>query len=89
MKFQLFQKRSLGRGWQWRWRLRADNGRIIAASAEGYFNRADAEAGIALVRGTGPLTEVETVPRFKPAPYFRRLPTGGLPGAGPKGGNPR
>lgn len=35
---------------QWRWRLRAANGRIIAESGEGYHNRADCEAAIALVK---------------------------------------
>jgi uncharacterized protein YegP (UPF0339 family) len=33
-----------------RWRLRANNHRVIADSAEGYRNRADCERGIALVR---------------------------------------
>jgi uncharacterized protein YegP (UPF0339 family) len=33
-----------------RWRLRANNHRVIADSAEGYRNRADCEHGIALVR---------------------------------------
>jgi uncharacterized protein YegP (UPF0339 family) len=37
---------------QWRWRLRAANGRIIAESGEGYHNRADCEAAIALVKGS-------------------------------------
>ena len=26
---------------EWRWRVRADNGEIVADSAEGYRNRAD------------------------------------------------
>lgn len=34
---------------EWRWRIRAANGEIIADSAEGYVNRADAEHGLALV----------------------------------------
>lgn len=29
----------------WRWRAVATNGRVVADSAEGYRNRADAEAG--------------------------------------------
>lgn len=34
---------------QWRWRILSKNGRIIADSAEGYVNKADAEAGFELV----------------------------------------
>jgi uncharacterized protein len=37
---------------QWRRRLVAENGRTIADSAEGYHNKADCYAGIALVRGS-------------------------------------
>ena len=36
----------------WRWHLKAANGRIIADSGEGYANRADCLAGIALVKGS-------------------------------------
>ncbi|HEY7037120.1 MAG TPA: DUF1508 domain-containing protein [Thermomicrobiales bacterium] len=35
---------------EYRWRLRARNGRLIADSGEGYHNRADCEHGIDLVR---------------------------------------
>ena len=34
----------------WRWRLVASNGRTIADSGEGYFNKADCLHGIALVK---------------------------------------
>ena len=34
----------------WRWTLYASNGKKIADSAEGYFNKADAENGIGLVK---------------------------------------
>lgn len=34
----------------WRWRVTDDNGNITGDSAEGYKNRADAEAGYANVR---------------------------------------
>ena len=37
---------------QWRWRYIASNGRIIADSAEGYVNRADAERGIAIMKAS-------------------------------------
>ncbi len=35
---------------QWRWRLRAANNRVIADSAESYWNKSDCEAGIVLVK---------------------------------------
>lgn len=35
---------------EWRWQLRAANGRIIADSGEGYHNREDCLHGIALVK---------------------------------------
>lgn len=38
---------------QYRWRLKAINGRIIADSGEGYHNRADCLAGIDLVKKSG------------------------------------
>lgn len=34
----------------WRWRLVAANNRTIADSGEGYYNKADARAGIDLVK---------------------------------------
>lgn len=34
---------------EWRWRIRATNGEIIADSAEGYVDRADCEHGLELV----------------------------------------
>ena len=45
---------------QWRWRLTAANGKIIANSGEGYYNKADCLAAINLVKGTAftPLLEV-------------------------------
>jgi hypothetical protein len=33
-----------------RWRLRANDNRIIAESSEGYFNRSDCENAVILVR---------------------------------------
>lgn len=42
MKFELYRdKKGL-----WRWRLKANNGRIIADSAEGYSRRAAALKGV-------------------------------------------
>ena len=45
---------------QWRWRLIAANGRRIADSAESYWNKADCQAGINLVKGSAnaPVREV-------------------------------
>ena len=34
----------------WRWHLKAANGRIIADSSEGYFNKQDCLNGITLVK---------------------------------------
>lgn len=51
MKFQLFAESRLLRRKQWRWRLKANNGRIIATSGEGYNNKADAIRMLEMVRG--------------------------------------
>ena len=46
MRFELYRDA----GGEWRWRLRVQNGNVIADSAEGYARREDCEHGIALVR---------------------------------------
>ncbi|MCJ2011312.1 YegP family protein [Methylobacterium sp. J-076] len=46
MRFELYRDA----GGQWRWRLRARNGEIVAESGEGYVRREDCEHGIGLVR---------------------------------------
>lgn len=46
MKFLIFKDKS----GEWRWRLKAENGRIIADSGDGYKKRADCENGIRLVK---------------------------------------
>jgi uncharacterized protein YegP (UPF0339 family) len=46
MRFELYQQAN-----QWRWRLRAANGEIIA-SGESYWNRQDAEHAVNLVMDT-------------------------------------
>jgi len=46
MKFQVY-KDKIG---QYRWRLIATNGRVIADSGEGYVNKSDCLAGIQLVK---------------------------------------
>lgn len=53
MKFEIY--RDYAR--EWRWRLKAQNGRTIADSGEGYKYRADCEHGVNLVKGA----PVETV----------------------------
>lgn len=35
---------------EWRWRLKADNNKIIADSGEGYINKQDCLDGIELVK---------------------------------------
>ncbi len=47
--FELFREEGSG---QFRWRLSAANGEIVAAS-EGYHNRQGAEKGIAAVKAVG------------------------------------
>ena len=48
---------------EWRWRLRASNGRIVADSGEGYRRRASAVHAIKRVRamltGDAPVVEVQ------------------------------
>jgi uncharacterized protein YegP (UPF0339 family) len=74
MKFELYQKRSVRGALQWRWRLRAANGKIVASSGEAYFNRADAEAAIELVKSTGSATMVEVLARPLRLPRLREFP---------------
>lgn len=46
MMFEIYKDKA----GEWRWRLRAHNGRIIADSSEGYSDRNSCERGIDLVR---------------------------------------
>ena len=48
-------------GIEYRWRLRAGNGRIIADSGEGYFNKADCLDAIRLVEMTSTFTPVTDI----------------------------
>lgn len=43
---------------EWRWRFRANNGKIIADSAEGYKEKTDCRHGIDLVKQESPNAEV-------------------------------
>ncbi|MCH7998059.1 MAG: DUF1508 domain-containing protein [Chloroflexi bacterium] len=54
-KFQIF-KDSAG---EYRWRLRADNNKIIADSAEGYKAKSDCKHAIDLVKLLAPTAEVQ------------------------------
>ncbi len=49
MRFELYRDAA----GDWRWRLRVQNGQVIADSAEGYARREDCEHGIALVKTSG------------------------------------
>lgn len=55
MRFELYK----GHDHDWRWRLRATNGNVVADSAEGYRHREDCERGIEIVKGSGEATVVD------------------------------
>ena len=48
MTFEVFRNRKK----EWRWRLRAANGRIVANSGESYRRRIDCSDSIVLVKGS-------------------------------------
>ena len=54
-KFQIYQDRK----GEYRWRLRARNGEVIADSNEGYSSKASCEHGIDLVKEQAASAEVE------------------------------
>lgn len=62
MHFEIYQEKQGGlmaaATGDYRWRLIADNGRIIADSGEGYRNKADCQHGINLVKETTATTSV-------------------------------
>lgn len=43
---------------EYRWRLKASNGQIIATGGEGYSSKATARAGIASVKKNAPEAEI-------------------------------
>lgn len=61
MKFWYY----LDKGSEWRWRLKAANGQIIAVSGEGYKNKSDCLHAIELVKSSKD-TEVEQAPPTPP-----------------------
>jgi uncharacterized protein YegP (UPF0339 family) len=58
---------------EWRWRLVAGNGRIIADSGEGYKNVGDCLKGIRLVMGTAKVPIKRDAPRPKHNALARAL----------------
>ena len=52
--FELYQDRAS----EWRWRLVASNGNIIADSAEGYASKQGAKRGIRSVKRNAPDAEI-------------------------------
>ncbi|TQK07004.1 DUF1508 domain-containing protein [Herbaspirillum sp. SJZ107] len=64
MHFEIYEQKqngllaAAGGSGDYRWRLRADNDRIIADSGEGYRNKSDCLHGINLVKGTTAATSV-------------------------------
>jgi uncharacterized protein YegP (UPF0339 family) len=53
--FELYK----GRTGEYRWRLRHDNGNIIADSGEGYTSKAGAENGIQSVKENAPTAPIK------------------------------
>jgi uncharacterized protein YegP (UPF0339 family) len=48
----------LDKSGQWRWRFRANNGRIVADSGEGYMNKKDCEDGARVVKNEAPYADI-------------------------------
>lgn len=67
MKFQVFKDVSS----QYRWRMVAANGRIIAVSGEGYHNKKDCTDAIDLVKRFAPIAPVEDLTASASAGYYR------------------
>jgi uncharacterized protein YegP (UPF0339 family) len=57
-EFEIYDDKTPGPG-EFRWRLRADNGEIIADSGEGYKAKADCQHGIDLVKSEAPTAAVQ------------------------------
>ena len=54
-KFQIFQDKS----GEYRWRLKAANGQIVATSGEGYKQKADAQRAVTTVQQLTPTATIE------------------------------
>lgn len=60
MRFEVYRaRRGLLRRPQWRWRLKAKNGRTVAHGGEGYNNRADCLHAIELIRTEAPYAVIK------------------------------
>lgn len=55
MKFEVYQDKQN----QWRWRLKAENGEILADSGEGYHNKIDALAAVSLIQREAQFAETK------------------------------
>ncbi|MGH7575887.1 MAG: YegP family protein [Longimicrobiales bacterium] len=56
-EFEIYQDASD----EYRWRFRANNGEIVADSAEGYANRRDCERGIEIVKSDAPSAAIQNL----------------------------
>ncbi len=54
-KFEIYKDRVF----EFRWRFKADNGQIVADSAEGYTSKENCKAGITIVKLQAPSAPVE------------------------------
>ena len=61
MKFEIYRSGDSLLSLQWRWRLVAANGEVVADSAEGYVSKFDCEYAIGLVRSTSQSTPIVVV----------------------------
>ena len=61
MKFEIYRSGESLLSLQWRWRLVAANGEVVADSAEGYVSKFDCEYAIGLVRSTSQSTPIVDV----------------------------
>ncbi|NDD55758.1 DUF1508 domain-containing protein [bacterium] len=57
MRFEVYQDNAA----EWRWRLLASNGRILADSGEGYQNRSDCWNVILLIRDNVEFAPMEVI----------------------------
>lgn len=57
-EFEIYDDQTSGAG-EYRWRLRADNGEVIADSGEGYTEKSDCKHGIDLVKSLAPTADLQ------------------------------
>ena len=65
---------------EWRWRLVARNGKIIADSGEGYTNSRDCIKGIRMVQSYAPKAPIDGIPQGVLANALRSRPQNTLIG---------